>query len=190
MSTVGLGLRPRQQNKNKFRDNIMNVLWTGQSNAGLMFTGFSGAGNTAFTGIIDDYYPTVNSINGSTSGAAIHKDADNGGGYYWDLAGSVPGAALTDALTAIDNAGVPRKNIDVVVIVQGERDANAIHAGTITASQAKSAQLAYINYLRAQLGNPVIILVPLGAERTSGNHTGWGLMRRAQWQLWNENSWG
>lgn len=186
--TLGPALRPRTASPDKFKDKTLNILWAGQSNAAKMFTAFSGAGNNAFTGIIDDYYSIVNSINGATDGAAIHKDANNGSGYYWDLDAGTPGAACTAALTAVDNAGVNRKAIDIIVIVHGERDSYAIEDATITASESKSALLAYINYLRAQLGNPLILLTPIGADRTGSAFSGWGQMRRAIWQLWNENS--
>ncbi len=185
--TLGPALRPRTASPNKFKDKTLNILWVGQSNAAKMFTAFSGAGNTALTGILDDYYATVNSINGATDGAAIHKDADNGSGYYWDLDAGTPGAACTAALTAVDNAGINRKAVDIVIILHGERDSYAIEDSTITVSESKSSLLAYINYLRAQLGNPLILLTPIGADRTGSAYTGWGQMRRAIWQIWNEN---
>jgi hypothetical protein len=184
--TLGLGLRPRTASISKFSDKTLNVLWAGQSNAAKMSTSFSGAGNAAFKAVLDNYFPTVNSINGATDGAAIHKAADSGYGYYWDLAAGTPGPACTAALTAIDNAGINRKAVDVIVIVHGERDSYAIESATITADQSKAALLGYINYLRAELGNPLILLTPIGADRISSAFSGWGQMRKAIWQLWNE----
>lgn len=107
---------------------------------------------------------------------------------FWDYDAGTPGTALTNVLTAVDGAGIARKAIDVVVIAVGEHEANGIQAGTITTAEAKSALLSTIDYLRANLGNPLVLLTPLGADKGSSNFTGWGAMRRAQWQLWNENS--
>lgn len=186
--TLGSGLRPvRHQIQNKFQNNTLNILWVGSYNAKQMFTSYSGAGNTAFISALQSHFTTVNSINGATQDASIHKDADLGFGYYWDLDAGTPGAALTAALTAVDDADVERSAVDCVVIVHGERDGYSIHSSTITAAEAKSALLAYIDYLRAELNNPIILLVPLGEDRFSSNNNGWGLMRRAQWQLWNEH---
>jgi hypothetical protein len=185
---VGLGLRPRTGAQNKLRDKVLNVLWVGQSNASRMFTQFSGAGNTAFIDALDAYYPTVNTINGAGSGIAIHKDADTGAGYFWDYDAGTPGPALLDALDAVDNAGIARKNIDVVVIVHGEKDSEALHSSTISEAECKSALLSYISYLRTELHNPLILLTPIGANKTSSQFTGYGIMRRIIWQIWQEQS--
>ncbi len=182
---LGAGLRPRQNCANKLRNKTLNVLWVGQSNASRMFTSFSGAGNTAFITALQSYYPVVNTINGAGSGVAIHKDADTGNGYFWDYDAGAPGPNLLGALTAVDNAGIRRRDIDVVVIVQGEKDSEALHTGTITTTECKSAFLSYIDYLRAQLANPLFLMVPIGGNKTSSEFTGYGLMRKIIWEIWN-----
>src|SRR5690606_22013798 len=118
-TSLGLGLQPVRGPRSKLLDKTLNILWAGQSNAGKMFTAFSGAGNAAFEEALEGYYPSVNSSNGATNGCAIHKDANNGSGYYWDLDNNEPGPELIDALEAIDTAGINRKDIDIIVICHG-----------------------------------------------------------------------
>lgn len=183
--TIGAGLRPRPNKPNKLRDKTLNVLWVGQSNASRMFTNFSGAGDTAFKAALAPYFPVVNTINGANGGVAIHKNADTGSGYFWDYDAGTPGPNLTSALTAVDNAGIKRRDVDVVVIVHGEKDSEALHSGAITSAECKSAFLSYISYLRAQLANPLILMVPIGGNKTSSEFTGYGLMRKIIWEIWN-----
>lgn len=167
--------------------NSINVLWLGQSNASKMFTDFSGAGNSEFISHLSQYYDQVVSINGAKEGCAIHKLADGGWGYYWDPETSEPGQDLLDAIDKIVSAGLDASDIDMVVIVHGERDTSAINAGTITASQSKNAMFDYIEYVRNLCGDVPILLTPIGANRTSNQFVAWGQMRKALWELWNEN---
>lgn len=167
--------------------NKINILWLGQSNASKMFTDFSGAGNEAFKNYISPYVDEVRSINGAKEGCAIHKLADGGWGYYWDPATNSPGPELLQAFDNVESEGLSPQDIDIAVIVHGERDSSAINAGTITADDSKGAMLSYIQYVRQQCGNIPILITPIGANRTSNQFNAWGNMRRALWQLWNEH---
>ena len=159
------------------------TLFAGQSNANKLFGDYSGAGRNKYAETVGPNYSRITNINGATDGAAAHKDADTGPGYYWDTDTDAKGPAYTTLDTAVSNSGVNSSDVDLIFWLQGEKDADKIDDATITKAEFKSATESIFDQLAADYPNAQIVLVPLGFDTNDTTNDGWFEARQAHYEI-------
>ncbi len=167
-----------------------NVLFAGQSNVEKLFSAYSGAGSTQFATTAGTYYSAVNVVNGAKGSAAVHYAAAGAAGAYLNSSNDGKGAVYTANLeAAVDATVIDRENFDLIYVLIGETDSVAVNAGTITEAQHKAAYLTLMNLLRADFPDARIVCIPLIADTNGNEFTGWGKVRRAQYELVRDHDW-
>lgn len=184
-----LSLMRRSRNR---QGTALRVIGAGQSNVAYQSSLYSGAGETAFEAQTAGLYLSDNTFtNGATGGTAAHKLADDGGGHWFDPATGATGGAYTTFLAACDVPG--RANVNAVLWGQGEADAKAITAGTISKAQYKDAVLAIFERMRADLGPHVRVYIQMiGTTNVSDaliSPVGLQAVRDTQLELISEYGW-
>lgn len=174
------------------RDTELRVVGAGQSNIAHQTTLYAGAGKAAFESKTRDQYLNDSTFtNGATGGTAAHASADEGSGYWFDPGTNTTGSAYTAFLSACDLAG--RSNIDAVIWGQGETDAKALTAGTITKDDYKNAVFSTFCRMRADLGQHLQIYIQmLGSTDVSDaliTDAGFQDVRDVQLELISAHSW-
>ena len=166
----------------------LNALFVGQSNMEKLFTDFAGAGATQYETTAGAYYDAVVTIDGAKAGAAVHFAAENGFGAYLNATNDGKGTVYTTDLEgAVTAAGVDNENIDVIYMLIGETDAVAVDADTITEAQHKAAYETLISLLKTDFPNARIMPTPLMADTNGNEFDGWGEVRRAQYEAFNDD---
>jgi len=168
----------------------LNALFVGQSNMEKLFTDFGGAGATQFQISAGSYYPLVNTVNGAKGAAAVDYNAAGLAGAYLnstnDGKGEVYGTHLDVAVAA---SGIHPDNFDVVYVLIGETDSVAVNNGTISEADHKAAYETFVGLLRDDFVNAKIISVPIMSDTNGNEFTGWGQVRRAQFEVVRDTSW-
>ena len=167
----------------------LNALFVGQSNMEKLFTDYSGAGATQFETTALTHYAAVNAINGSKGAAAVHYDAAGTAGAYLNTTNNGKGEVYNNNLEpAVTASNIDKENFDVVYLMIGETDSVAVHNNTIGEADHKSAYLTLANLLKTDFPNARIIPVPLMADTNGNEFFGWGKVRRAQFEVLQENA--
>ena len=116
-------------------------------------------------------------VSGAKNDTAQVAAADAGNGN-WDASGTLSAALVAKTQNAVTKLGV---NLIGVAQLQGETDAAAIDAATITADDYQNALVAKIARYRAVFGATMPYFIILIGRRLSTDTTGWAAVRaRAQ----------
>ncbi len=174
----------------------LNALFVGQSLMNRGFTLFSGAGKTAFIAEAKALgFITVNALNGAKDSAAVRYEADSGSGAYLDASNTGEGAVFTanlvPAVTGAASLGVGWEDIDVVFHMIGNTDRLAVQNALITEGQHKSGYKTLIDLVKARAPNAIHISLPNIGETaltTTDQHNAWTAIKRAQYQLTQEQA--
>ena len=132
-------------------------------------------------------YSAVNIVNGAKDAASVSFDGAGAAGAYLNASngkGAIYNAELESAVTA---SGIAKADFGKVIVMIGNTEGEAIQDGRVTEAQVKASYLALFNILRADFPNADLISVE-NIRDQSTDFTGWEAMRRAQFQVRQENA--
>lgn len=180
---LGLGL-----NSNVGGGNAGTVIaMAGQSNATRWYSQMTDA-PTNLTGGLEVSYPElapVSLVDSAEAGSGVLKSVD--ASKYWIDDDSAPsyakGTSYTNFVSALSGA-----TPTAILVINGEDDADAIAAATITEADFKAGLQALIDFFVADYPNVKIFIQPLGKRANTTNAAGWCAVRRAQWEVYSENA--
>lgn len=158
------------------------VTISGGVNGGSMWPSFA----TNYFNMTNQKVCIVPTAKGSTSQTAA---ADTGLGN-WDSSGTLYGTSVTLANNAISalNTASYTPILKGILWCQGEWDADAIQAGTITKADYKAALSSMIDRYRNDLGSNIPFYIFRTGLRSSFSTTGYYLIHEAQEEIANEKS--
>lgn len=188
MLKTHLGFTSPTYNKPLLKESL-NVLFVGQSNISKMFEQYNSAGSIAFANEARKYFQTVVPIKGAKDGAAVHYDANRGPGSYLNATNDDKGIVYTNRLeTNFASSGVAAEDIHAVVIGIGEADMAGIKNGHITEAEHKAAMNTFIDILKTDFPNALMIIIPRGVATDSNDFQSYGEVKRAQWEIAQERT--
>ena len=116
-------------------------------------------------------------VTAARGGASCHRKAEMANYDTWDTSGNLFALAVEKAKMSETKAGLPLSGI---IWMQGERDANAILAGQLTASEYQSALENVIQRFREKFGKKLPIYIVETAYQQDKAPTGCEDVRNAQ----------
>ena len=118
-------------------------------------------------------------VSAARSGASCHQKAELDHYGTWDDAGSLQlfENAVLKTQKAVEKTGV---ELNGIIWLQGERDANAINAQVLTAQEYEAALTKLIQRFRAKFGRKVGFYIVLTGYYTGHPQTGFDQVRLAQ----------
>lgn len=120
---------------------------------------------------------TVVIVPAARGGASCHPKARLGAMDTWDTTGSLFEAAVSKTTAALQKSKGVLKGI---IWLQGERDANAINSGNLTAAEYQAALIDLIQRFRVSLGNKVPFFIVQTGNYTGHPVAGFEEVRKAQ----------
>lgn len=116
-------------------------------------------------------------ITAARGGASCHRKAEMANYDTWDTSGNLFAMAVEKTDMAEAKAGLPLSGI---IWMQGERDANAILAGKLTAMEYKSALVSVIKRFREKFGKKLPFYIVETAFQQDKAPAGCEAVRKAQ----------
>lgn len=115
-------------------------------------------------------------------GSSCHRKAELNNYGTWDTSGNL---LLFDAAIQKVKAAQKKTNesLQGIVWLQGERDANAINDGKLTAVEYEQSLVALVNRFRESLGMPVPFYIVQTGYYTGHPREGFDAVREAQWRV-------
>ena len=119
-------------------------------------------------------------VTAARGGASCHRKAGMANYDTWDTSGNLFALAVEKTKMAEAKAGVPLSGI---IWMQGERDANAILAGQLTALEYQSALESVINRFKEKFGKKLSFYIVQTAYQQDKAPAGCEAVRKAQVEL-------
>lgn len=118
-------------------------------------------------------------VSAARSGASCHQKAELDNYGTWDSAGRIQlfEDAVLKTQRAVEKTGV---KLSGIIWLQGERDANAINAGVLTAQEYEEALQNLIRRFRAKFGRKFGFYIVQTGYYTDHSHIGFDEVRLAQ----------